>query len=313
MAGKGKARRRMLREILYLQEETTPEKPINIEALQEYLDDLTAIRAIIYDDLREMEQMNFGIRHERNGHYYYDRQSFSQGELALMIDLVCCAGYPDAKNAENLILRNKPDNPECIRNTDLIHEAIRESHQIRFRYGHTNIEGKTVADKEYKLSPYQLVWNSSHLYVIGGYEQGDHLQLRNFRVDKIMSLSVLPQKLRKLPKENPFYSAKLHGFDAERYLKTTFDMFNAADEKVVRVTFSVVKYLVGSMIDLFGENIRLKELDAEHMQFTAEVQVTNMFFGWLAKFTYDQLHILSPAELSKEYCEHLKEILAQYQ
>ena len=246
MAGKGKARRRLLREILYLQEETTPGVPIDIEALQEYLDDLTAIRAIIYDDLHEMEQMNFGIRHEKNGHYYYDRQSFTQGELALMIDLVCCAGYPDAESAEklilhikqmgnneqfqhlsdqtNLALRNKPNNPECIRNTDMIHEAIREAQKIRFQYGHTNMEGKTIADKEYTLSPYQLIWNSSHLYVIGGYEQGKHIQLRNFRVDRIMSLSILPQNLLKLPRDNSFYSAKLHGFDAERYLKATFDM-----------------------------------------------------------------------------------------
>lgn len=66
------------------------------------------------------------------------------------------------------------------------------------------------------------------------------------------------------------------------------------------------------MIDLFGENIRLKELDEGHMQFTAEVQVTNMFFGWLAKFTYDQLHILSPSELSRKYCDHLEEILGKY-
>lgn len=334
MAGKGKSRKRLLREIMYLQEETSQGVPINIEELQAYLDDLTAIRAIIYDDLAEMEQMNFGMSHEKNGHYYYDRQSFTQGELALMIDLICCAGYPDAQNAEklilhikqlgnneqfqhlseqtNLALRNKPDNPECIRNTDLIHKAVRESHKIQFHYGHTNSHGITVHDKTYIISPYQLVWNSSHLYVIGGYENNNKYQIRNFRVDKITELTIINKPLRKLPRDNAFYSTKLHGFDAERYLKATFDMFNSKNGKTVSITFSVAKYLVGAIIDVFGNDLHLTEYDTEHMQFTAEIQITNMFFGWLAKFTYDQLHIISPSEVCTDYYEHLKSIIDNY-
>ncbi|MFR5120098.1 MAG: hypothetical protein ACLTD2_08860 [Ruminococcus sp.] len=107
MAEQGKSRRRILREIQFMQQQTKSGEPINIKKMQEYLDEYSAIRQIIYSDLSIMEEMGAGVVHKKNGRYYYDRQSFSGGELALMIDLVCCAGYPDIKSAKELILHIK--------------------------------------------------------------------------------------------------------------------------------------------------------------------------------------------------------------
>ena len=331
MAGQGKSRKRLLLEIRYLQEETAPDTPIDIEGLRSYLGELTAIRSIIYQDLHEMEEMGFGIRHTKNGHYYYDRQSFTQGELSLMIDLICCAGYPDAESARNLILhikqmgnneqfdklteqtwlflRNKADNPECIPSTDLIHEAIRKGKRIRFQYAHTDRFGNSVPDSTYTLSPYQLIWNNSRLYVIGGYESKTGFQLRSFRVDKIYSPEMLTEKLLRLPREHAFYSTRQRGFDAERYLQSTFDMFNAKDEQLTSVTLCAANYLIGAMTDTFGQELQLQEYDAAHMQFTADIQVSNMFFGWLARFTADQVRILAPAGLAADYRAHLQSII----
>jgi hypothetical protein len=56
----------------------------------------------------------------------------------------------------------------------------------------------------------------------------------------------------------------------------------------------------------------LKEYDAEHMQFTADVQVSNMFFGWLARFDYEQMRILKPTDLIERYKIHLQNILKEY-
>ena len=330
MAGQGKSRKRLIREMVFLQEQTSPEEPISIADLQDYLGELTATRQIIYKDFKEMEEMGFGIHHNKNGHYFYDRQSFTQGELALMIDLVCCAGYPDAENARNLILhikqmgndatfdalsrhenlalRNKTDNPCCIDNTEKIHEAIRLNKKIRFRYAHVDRYGKPELKDPRVISPYQLIWNNSRLYLLGGYEKKRSVQLRNFRVDKIYELEQMRQKRKMLPRSHAFYSAQ-SGIHAEKYLKSTFDMFNADDGKTTRVTFCAANYLIGSVIDQFGQEVQLEEYDAEHMQFSADVQVSNMFFGWLARFRSDQMRILDPPELIGRYREHLQSIL----
>lgn len=333
MAGQGKSRKRLIREIQFLQEQTKPDEPIDIGMLREYLGELTAIRSIIYADFKEMEEMGFGVHHTKNGHYYYDRQSFTPGELALMIDLVCCAGYPDTDSArklilhikqmgnneqfdalsrqENLALRNKTNNPSCIANANLIHEAIRDNKRIRILYAHTDCYGRTKPDKEHEISPYQLIWNNSYLYLIGGVQLNKTVQLRNFRVDKIYDLNLLPQKRIMLPRNHTFYSAT-YGINAEKYLKPTFDMFNAEGGKTMRITFCVANYLVGAALDVFGQDIVLQEYDTDHMQFTSEVQVTNMFFGWLAKFEYNQLHILEPAEQIESFQAHLRQIIEGY-
>lgn len=333
MAGHGKSRRRLIQEIQFLQEQTRPEEPISIEGLRGYLGELTATRAIIYEDLNEMEEMGFGIRHSKNGHYYYDRQSFTQGELALMIDLICCAGYPDAESAKklilhikqmgnleqfddlsrqvNLALRNKTDNPACIDNTDRIHEAIRSDRKIAFRYARTDRFGVTSPCTDRTVSPYQLVWNNSYLYLIGGALHDHTVKLRNFRVDKIYGLELLDSARAMLPPGHAFYSEH-GGFDAEKYLRSTFDMFNSPDESTVSVTFCAANYLVGAAADMFGRDIALCEYDEGHMQFTAEIQVSNMFFGWLSRFTYDQMHILRPSSLIEQYQAHLREIAQGY-
>ena len=333
MSGQGKSRKRLIREMMFLQEQTNTDEPIDIEKLREYLGELTATRQIIYSDLKEMEEMGCGVHHKKNGHYYFDRQSFTPGELALMIDLVCCAGYPDIASAkklilhikqmgnneqfealsrhENLALRNKTDNPACINNNELLHKAIRNDRQVHFRYAHTDRFGKTVPTTDHTLSPYQLVWNNSRLYLIGGHETETVVTLRTFRVDKIYEPEQLEQKRRMLPRGHTFYSAK-NGIDAEKYLRSTFDMYNAPDERTTRVTFCVINDLVGAAIDTFGQDICLKEYDAEHMQFTADIQVSNMFFGWLSKFTYEQMHILKPAEMKDKFKKHLQDITDRY-
>lgn len=330
MAGQGKSRKRLLREIQFMQQQTQLDRPINIQKMQEYLEEYTATRQIIYSDLNILEEMGAGVTHHKNGHYYYDRQSFSIGELALMTDLVCCAGYPDVESAKKLILhikqlgndeefdalsrqeylalRNKTDNPNCIKNTDIIHEAIRKDKKIHFIYSYADKYGKSLLDKEHDISPYQLLWENSRLYLVGGYEYNRSVKQISFRVDKIYDLKITDKKRILLPKDNPFFIEDL-GFDAEKYLNSTFDMYNSKNGNTTQVTFCIINKLVGTALDTFGKDIKLEEHDLNHMIFTSEIQVSNMFFGWLAKFTYDQIHIVRPKKIIDEYRKHLQDII----
>lgn len=334
MAGKGKTHQRIFRELEYLQQCTEKSKPISIDELNQYLDEYATTRQIIYQDFAEMEKAGIGLHHHKNGHYYYERQDFTEGELSLMIDLLCCAGYPDTDSArklilhikqignnhefanltqiENLGLRNKSENKDCIINTEMIHKAIREKKQIQFSYERINSNGDIDISQTRFLSPYSLVWNNSRLYVIGGYINNEEFELRSFRVDKIYDLQIIDKRLVVLPKSNSFYSSRLRGFDAEKYLKATFEMFGSKNGTITTVKLCVANSLIGAVIDQFGNDIQLIKHDYTHMEFTVDIQISNIFFGWIAKFTYQNMHILYPESVRNSFKNYLLSIVNQY-
>ena len=132
----------------YLREFGENGQKIDITHLQDYLQELSSNRQIIYNDLKALEELGAGIEHNKNGHYIYKPQRFSSGELMLLVDVICSSSFLSAKKAEELIthikqmtnmkgfddlshdidvvLRNKTINEECIKNIEYIHEAIRE-------------------------------------------------------------------------------------------------------------------------------------------------------------------------------------------
>ena len=155
MAGKRKSRQRIIAIMQYLREFGEDGQKIDIAHLQDYLQELSSNRQIIYNDLKALEELGAGIEHNKNGHYIYKPQSFSSGELMLLADVICSSSFLSAKKAEELIthikqmtnmkgfddlshdidvvLRNKTINEECIKNIECIHKAIREKKKLTFK------------------------------------------------------------------------------------------------------------------------------------------------------------------------------------
>lgn len=375
MAGKGKTHKRLIAILNFLREETENSKPIDINKLQNYLGELSATRQIIYNDLYEIEAAGAGVIHDKNKHYYYENYGFSNGELSLLADVICSSSYLDAESAEKLILhikqmtnmkkfddltkqtdiflRNKTLNSECIRNVDLLHDAIREYRNIEFSYAkydeqgmlcydyisddgaelikvkvpiskrkgecldvHNEIEpgdSQFGATSVRKVSPYKLVWDNSRCYLIGGVDYKGLIQIRVYRVDKIFNLKILSENSMAVSSASAFYDHDTESFDVRKFMKSIFNMYGSKDSYLTKVEFCVSNKLVGVVFDKFGADTTLNKYDDEHSSFWADIQVSNMFFGWLARFKANEMKILYPKTLQNEFKKHLQGILKDIQ
>ena len=247
--------------------------------------------------------------------------------------------FDDLSHDINVVLRNKTLNEECIKNIECIHDAIRERKKLTFSYakydeagelwyavktdeGYKKVLTETNAQVPFKpeertgihtVSPYKLIWDNSQCYLVCGkrYEQ-NIIKLLNFRADRIYGLTVLEEENDKLDTSNDFYDSEKDTIDAEKYLRSIFEMFGSKDGKITKASFIVAKKLKGAMIDKFGKQVAFTDYDEYHIRFTVPIQKSDIFFGWLAKFRYDDLRIVSPPELVSEYKAHLQTIAEGY-
>ena len=58
-----------------------------------------------------------------------------------------------------------------------------------------------------------------------------------------------------------------------------FDMFDDPEETV---TLRLRPYLIGQVIDHFGENLRVKNIKENSMDITVKVHLSPTFYGWLS-------------------------------
>lgn len=250
----------------------------------------------------------------------------------------------------DIFLRNKTLNSECIQNIDLLHEAIFEKKQIQFSYAKYNKKGilwydilennkyikfEMIAHKNFKkewtiaetyfiqnkkdvnvkslhtISPYKLMWDNSQCYLIGGYTHKNKFKLRVYRADKIFNLKILSFPREEISVSSPFFHQST-SFNAEKFIRTIFEMYGSTDNCVTGVTFLISKNLSGVVLDKFGDETKLIEYNDNYFTFKVDIQVSDKFFGWITGFNPDQLKILHPKSLSNEYKMYLKSIIDKY-
>lgn len=176
-----------------------------------------------------------------------------------------------------------------------------------------------------EVSPYKIVWDNSHCYLIGGNKKDNKFEVKTFRIDRMFGMEIKridekkkdSDKVDSEPVPTIFYKEKtndLSHFDAEKFMSSVFSMW-AAQSKYENVRFRVKNTKLNIMRDRFGESIRFIPVtdDAEHYEFTTGIQVTNTFFSWLTGFDPDDLQILYPPKVRNEYLQHLQKICAAYE
>ena len=66
-------------------------------------------------------------------------------------------------------------------------------------------------------------------------------------------------------------------FDICNYKRQLFGMFSGRE---VEVTFKAREKLIDAVYDLFGVNTKLIPLSDDYFQFSASIQISDLFFGW---------------------------------
>ncbi|MGN1403313.1 MAG: helix-turn-helix transcriptional regulator [Ruminococcus sp.] len=306
-------KQKLLYLLKFFYEETDEEHTLTVNDLIARLEQkgISAARRSIYDDIRTLQDFGVDIvmRRSKTCEYFLAARLFETAELKILIDSVQSSRFITKKKSESLItklkkLASKPQAREfsgqiyiydriksmneCIfYNVDTLHHAIASNRKIRFRYFDYNIQREKVNRKNgayYDTNPLALTFDNENYYLITYNEKYDDFV--HYKVDRMTDLAI-SEEHSSLPKEP---------FNAANYVKPIFSMF---DGKTEHVTAVFDKAYLNIIIDRFGDNVRLEELEGNCLRADFKADISPTFLSWIIGFGTG-VKIVSPKWVADE-------------
>ena len=284
--------------------------------------EITAERKSISRYLAILEEMGFGVRTTAHGSYMQER-TFSDAELRLLIDGVLSSRYINEKHSYDLIqklsnlssqyfqkrIRNlyaikefsKTDNQELFLNIEIIDEAIEKNKQIECSYNKHGNDKQLHKSSTMRLSPYQFLLHNQRYYLMAynakwnrmGYYRVDHM------TDVEQSLSS-----RLDIRHIPGFENGINYQDLSCYRPYMFA------DKAERITFITEEWMLDHVIDWFGKNIEIKQLDSKlEISLYASPEAIKYWAMQYGLF----VEIIKPESLRKAVKENLQTALFKYE
>ena len=308
--------------------------------------DMKVERKSIKRNLMELIELGYDIEYsestrtftDKNGEPYenivysdfYLNREFTDSELRLLIDSVLFSNHIPYKQDKQLVEKleglsnihfksrvdhiarmpeDKTDNNELFYNIELLDEAISKGKKISFYYTEYLTDKKLHkrrrfdgTDRLYIINPYQLVAKEGKYYLICNYDKSD--TIANYRVDRIVDIKILDEPVK------PFES--LQGSNSRRlnikeYMKHHIYMFSS---EVVRAEFTIEKFLISDVIDLFGKDVKFSDETDTHVTVTANVD--RMAMEHFARNYVPHVVVKSPQPLVNQVKADLEKALNLY-
>ena len=286
---------------------------------------ITAERKGIYTDVEALQEMGIDIIQNKGSGagYYVGSREFELAELKLLVDAVQSSKFISAKKSEELIKkienltsvhqarslqrqvvicgRPKTENKNVFITVDGIHSALLENAQIKFQYKEWTAKKELRLKKNgeyYIVSPWALVWDDENYYLIA-YDAEANL-MKHYRVDKMLKLSLLPEK--RLGKE------QFQNLDLASLSKKTFAMYGGKDE---HVSLYCENSMASVILDRFGKDVTMIPIDEKHFKVNLLVSVSRQFYGWVTGLG-SSVKIIGPEHVVHSYKEYVSDILDQY-
>ena len=299
---------------LMLEEDCTVEEAK--EMLEDDEDD--ELKIIVYDPHRK----GFYVRQR---HYdqndirllaecVYAAKFVTEGQAKRLVDVVC--GFVSERQAERikhnafLVDRIKTENKSVLNNISVINDAMslridgvaHKPEKIRFKYLKYAIEdvSKQVERRsgaDYVVSPYQLLINDGNYYLLAY----DRKKIRTYRVDRMKGVSFTRE-----PREGQEEFDKI---DVRTYAQRVFSMYSG---KKKRVTIRFINMLLDVAVERFGtKDAQFSAVDDKHFTVTAEVEISDLFFGWLLSFGR-RVKILYPSDVLEDFRAYIEKMRDMY-
>jgi predicted DNA-binding transcriptional regulator YafY len=287
---------------------------------------VTAERKSIYDDLEALRLFGIDIIGEQNNRTYSYRvgkRDFELAELKLLVDAVQSSKFITAKKSNELIKkienlaskyeasqlqrqvyvaeRIKTMNESIYYNVDKIHTAIGSNVKIKFQYFQWNVDKKMEIRKNgefYCISPWALSWDNENYYLIGFDCEAN--MIKHYRVDKMLHIDLTEEK-----RDGREFFEK---FDIAVYAKRMFGMYDGEDQTV---RLECENRLAGVMIDRFGKNVQMINLDKDHFTVNVEVAVSPQFLGWVIALG-EGVRITGPEHVVEMMREEVRRLMGLY-
>lgn len=219
-------------------------------------------------------------------------------DLLRKIEGLCSEGESrQLKRSVYVAGRTKQPNKGVLYNVDTIHRAIAGvggKFKISFRYFEYNVrKRKKYRDKTRICTPYALVWDRDHYYLIAWNDlRGSY---SNYRVDRMEAVRITDEPARPIDRE----------FNLPEYVRTHLSMFSGEETEVKLRCHSSI---VNAVFDRFGMDVRIiPEEDEEHFAVFTKVVAEQPFFAWLFQFG-GKATVLEPEPVRQRYIEMIDEV-----
>ena len=286
--------------------------------------DVTAERKSIYADLEALRSLGFDVcggDDNVRGNYLGERY-FQLSEVKMLIDVIQASNFISEKKSLELIEklghfvsehdrkslrrqivlanRIKSSNEAVYYSIDNIHRAIDERLKIRFKYYNIDTQKKKVYRNNgeyYIVNPIALMWDDEKYYLVA-FDDKDG-KLKNYRVDKMDSVSVFDEKIS----EN---AINVH-FDAAECSRQSFNMFSGNVKEVTLVASNSASSII---YDRFGTDVFVIPNDNDTFCVTVNVAVSPQFYSWIFGVS-EFVSIKYPSDVVAEYSRMCERVLKQ--
>ena len=308
----------------YLYEYTDDEHSISTNDLISVLAEngFSANRKTVRDDVEMLCEAGYEILVDKDGKsnaYHFGSRTFELPELKMLVDAVSSSRFISAEKSDVLIKkltslashyeakdltakiftaeRIKADNGKIFLITDMVSKAIEQGKKVSFQYyDYLPTMEKVLRNNGeiYILSPYALIWSEDRYYLVGYSDKRE--TLTPFRVDRMTVPEILEEN-----------AAKNNSFDPADFTNKVIQMYSGTERTV---TLLCENDTMRSVIDKFGENIRVDIVDDQHFTAQVEVQTSKTFYAWVFTFA-GEIVIMEPEEVRDEYHSMAEKVLKQ--
>ena len=279
-------------------------------------------RKAISRNISLLKEAGIDIESRRAGSYL-DGRRFEDSELRMLIDGVLCSKYITAKHSADLIdrlcglsnqyfrshVKNiysvnewcKTENQALFYNIEIIDDAIEQGKQITFDYNKYGLDKKLHKSAFHTASPYQLLLHNQRYYLMARNEYWKDVVF--YRLDRITNIQLIDQPLTPLQTVKGYEA----GVDYKELATGLPYMFN---DKPQPVEMIVAGYIIDQVIDWFGTDIRLQQLDGGKVRVSLKASLQAM--GHWAMQYINHVEVIAPVELREKIREDLKKAQEKY-
>ena len=283
-------------------------------------------RRTLYQDIAALNSYGYEVECRKgqhsNGYYVLDR-NFDVPELRILIDAVQAASFISPKKTEELtdkiaalggsyradILKKnivefnttKHSNEHIYYTVNTIEDAILAEKKIAFQYFDLNERHERVFRKngeKYKANPVAMVFSNDNYYLMCYHDNHDNIT--TYRIDRMLNAEMLSDEINT--------KVRSKALSISKHRKQVFSMFGG---EIQTVRFEADRDMLDVIFDKFGEDMSITSLGTDKISFSAEVQISPMFFGWCCSFG-ERIRIISPNSVQKDLSDYILMLAFQY-
>lgn len=309
--------------IIYENEEISANK------IQELLEDYDIYINIktIYDTITQINAFFYELFHEtlilvRKKAGYSIHNIFSDGQIQLLLDSITYHQDLKTSDKEELkekilkfsshkqqlrLMNNKSDEQNIsfslFLNLNTIMKAIEEKKTVSFEYINYQYENHHFKEislkKDYIVSPYQIVLNNNHYYLIGYYKERKN-ELSIYRIDRMRYIMLNKQTFTEIREQ----------FNMQETINKMMNMFSYSENIDMTIQYHVS--ILREVISKFSLDIEAERVDNEWYQSTIEdVQLSEGLIGWILMLQ-DKIKVIYPYTLQKDIRQRIDNIKKLY-